>query len=508
MMKHVKKFRTFIVLLILGLFLTFFIKQKYIEYCGVSPESMKEINIARNLAEGKGFTLSIKDSYITHHPVIHPAAGEKGLLYPLILSVFINKTYKLQWINLILSFLTALMLFYLAKDVFNEKIAWFSYITFLFLPQAGSAASYLWDNTLLLFLLVVAALVFVKMKSFWGDILTGVLLGLTYWTNPWAFLFIPALLPGLLLSRGDFKKSLKTTGLVTLSFFLVSLPLFIWTFIIYKTPISPNIPVYFQVKNFSDYLWQSYNYPLPGIPGFVKSNSQWILSSFGRNIKIQLSFFTAKQILPAFIIAIAGFIFAGKKAYKEFPRRFLPMLSFSVLYFLGACLVWSYIDFIKTPVFSLIFLIPVIFYFLCRIEIRSFPLGLMLAVIVLVLSLNRFIAIHYHVYPAELRRYEFKTQLSYGDVQIDWINDETKKTDRIAAVYPWVMNLKTHRPCGLMPTNLNLDQTHEFVKKFGYNYIVENERAKKGDYLRTLLGDVKIPWLQIILNGLWQVQKN
>ena len=503
-----KKSGQFIFLLIVGLLLTFFIRQGYLRYCGISPESMMEINIARNIAQGKGPLLSIKESYLTSQPVIHPAVGERGILYPLILSLFINNSTGLQWINIIISFITALMFFYLVKSSFDDKIAWLSFITFLFIPQVALAASYLWHTTLILFFVVASGLVFVKTDSKWGHIISGILLGLAFWADPWALFFILGFLPGLLVCRGRFGESLKTGGMVATGFFMTALPLLIWTFVIYKNPFPPNIPVYFQVKSYSEYLWESYNYPLPGIPAFIGSNLTWILSAVRKNFEIQSSFFTVKQILPATVISIAGFFLAGKKAYSLFPRKFLPFLSFSLLFFPASCMVWSYVDFIKTPLFSMIFLIPAIYYLLCKFEIRTFPVGLILAVLVMIICLNRFIVIHYHVYPAELQSYNFKTQMSYGDAQTALINSDTAEGEKIAAVQPWMMNLKTGKPCGLMPTNLTLEQVRELTEKFGYNYIVDNERAEKGIPLRAFLDEADVPWLKTVIGGLWRVQKN
>lgn len=490
----------------MGLFLTFFIKQGYLAYCGVSPESMMEINIARNISQGKGATLSIKESYLTSLPVTHPPAGERGLLYPLILSFFIKKSAGLQWINITLSFITALMLFFLVKSAFDEKTAWLSFITFLFIPQAALAASYLWNTSLLLFFVVAAGLVLVKTSSKTGKAAAGILLGMAFWTDPWALFFILAFLPGLLLSEEKFTESLKSAGVVTAGFFLTALPLFIWTFVIYKNPFPPNIPVFFQVKNYSEYLWESYNYKLPGIPAFVSSNFNWIISTIGKNMQMQSSFFTVKQLLPATVISIAGLFLAGKNAYTSFPRKFLPLVSFSLLFFLAACMVWSQTDFIRPPLFAMIFILPAVYYLLTKFEIRTFPIGLLLAVLVMIFFLNRFIGIHYHVYPAELQSYDFKVQMSYGDVQIDWLNTNSADGQKIAAIHPWVMNLKTGKPCGLMPTNLTVEQVRDFTTKFGYNYIVENERAEKGIALSGLLDNTDVPWLKIILQGLWQVQ--
>lgn len=504
---YLKKNRQFIFLLIVGLFLTFFIKQGYLTYCGISPESMMEINIARHITEGKGPLLSIKESYLTSLPVIHPAAGERGILYPLLLSPFIKKSAGLQWINLTISFITALMFFFLVKSAFDDKIAWLSFITFLFIPQVALAASYLWNTTLILFFLVAAGLVFVKTNSIRGKFITGVLTGLAFWTDPWALFFILGLLPGLLLSEDRTKESLKTTGMVAAGLLLTALPLLIWTAVIYKNPFPPNISAYFQVKSYSEYLWESYNYTLPGIPAFITSNFSWILSAAGNNMKIQSSFFTVPQVLPAIIIAIAGFFLAGKNAYAAFPKKFLPLLSFSLLFFPASCLVWSHTDFIKIPIFSMIFILPAVYYFLSKFEIRTFPVGLLLAALVMIIFLNRFIAVHYHVYPAELQSYDIKVQMSYGDDQTDWMNTNTAKGEKIAAIHPWVMNLKTGRPCGLMPLNLTVEQLREFTEKFGYNYIAENERTDRGIPLRSLLDNAQVPWLKIILGGVWRVQQ-
>jgi len=501
-----QRIKHFLVLFFVGLFLSFFIKQPYLQYCAVSPESIMEVNVARNLAAGKGFTLSIKDAYYIDGPVIHSAIGERGIILPFLLKPFINKTNHLQWINLIISFITAILFFYMARLAFDEKIAWFSFITFIFFPRINVAASYLWNSTLLLFFMVLAGLIFLAVRKWWGELITGTLVGLAFWAEPWAIFFILALLPGILLSGKSIKEGAQKAAVIFAGFLLPAIPMLLWIQDVNGSPVPPGIPAYFQVKDYSAYIWESYNYPMPGIFGFIAANTQWILHSIWKNILKYGRFFIHRQCSPVLILGLSGLIFAGKKAFREFPRRFIPMPVFSVLYFLGTCMVWSYADFNKASLFSLIFLIPVAYYFLCRIEIRKFPLGLVLASLILVFSLNNYISVNYMELRYELHNYNLSRQLNIKDEQLFIIKESTNEDEKIAAIYPWLVNLQSRRPCGILPTNLTKGQLREFIIKFGYNYIADNERGARGENLRKMIERENIPWLYEMIYGFWRVQ--
>ncbi len=60
----------------------------YLQQANLSPDATDYINIARNLARGRGLVHSIKWHFFTADPATHSAIGERPLLYPLLLAPF------------------------------------------------------------------------------------------------------------------------------------------------------------------------------------------------------------------------------------------------------------------------------------------------------------------------------------------------------------------------------------------------------------------------------------
>lgn len=509
-MKVYNKIKYFLLLLIVGAFLSYFVRQSYLKYCAVSPESLMEINIARNIANGKGFTLSIKETYDLDTPVVHSAAGERGLLYPLIISSFINKTLNIHWINIFLSLLSAILFFYLIKNVLNRQSAWLSFITLIFFPFTNMSASYLWNYTLIFFFLILSCLVFSAWESKYSKIVAGGILGLCFWSDPWAIFYILAFIPGLLLSGKNFRESAKTTGLFVLGFFIVSLPLLIWIFSIYKTPCPPRIPAYFQVKDYSVYLWKSFGYKLPGIAPFITGNKAWVLSAIWDNIKTYALYIGSRKValipLIGLVISLPTLFFFKNKGNPRFPRKYAPFLSFSLCYFIGTCLFWSSRDFIKPLIFSPIFIIPLVYYFLCRVQVKKFPVGLLVAVLLMILTLNDYIALNYKNVRFKLAMDNYKRITAVRDDTTEWINSNAKENENVVAIYPWIVNFQTGQPAGILPDNLTSEKLCELLQKFNYNYIMVNDAGEKGESVNNIIENDILSWLVVVKPGLWRIQ--
>ncbi|MCD4782589.1 MAG: hypothetical protein K8T10_02030 [Candidatus Eremiobacteraeota bacterium] len=509
-MKVNNKIKYFLLLLIVGVFLSYFVRQPYLKYCAVSPESLVEINIARNIADGKGFTLSIKETYDLDTPVVHSAAGERGLLYPLIISSFINKTMNIHWINIFLSLLSAILFFYLIKNTLNLQAAWLSFITLIFFPLTNMAASYLWNYTLIIFFLILSCLVLSVWKSKYSKIIAGGILSICFWSDPWALFYIFAFIPGLLLSEKNIRESIKTTGLFMLGFLIVSFPLLLWIFSIYNTPFPPRMPAYFQVKDYSIYLWKSFGYKLPGTIAFIAGNKAWVMSAIWDNIKTYSSHIASRKnaLIPllGLLISLPTLFFFRNEDNPRFPRKYAPLLSFSLCYFIGTCLFWSSRDFIKPLIFFPIFVIPLVYYFLCRVQVKKFPVGLLAAVLLMIFTLNNYIALNYNNVSIKLAADDYKRISAVRDDTTEWINSNAKENENVAAVYPWIVNFQTRQPAGILPDNLTSEKLSELLQKFNYNYIMINDSGEKAESINNIIENDIISWLVLAKPGLWRIQ--
>lgn len=500
------RLKLFMAVLITALVLSFFVRLPYLKYCAASPESLLDYSIGKNLAEKAGFKLFIRETYETDGPVVQVPSGYRGVIYPLALSFQLKKTDKLQWFNIILSIINAIMFFYLVKIYFDRRVAWLSFLTFLFLPGLNLAASFMWNITLVVFSILIFGLIYGAGENNSRLLAaSGAALGFGYWCEPWFIFYLPAFLPGLLLSGKNLRDSIKLALTVLAGFTASSLPLFIWIFSIHKAIIPPQIMSYFKVLSQSAYVYDGYGKNLPGVIQFISTGISHIGREISRSFQMYFHGLVTLRTGFVFLFALPGLLLAGKKAYVEFPRRYLPLLSFSLLYFLGSCLFWSNRDFLKTPLYLLLFVIPVLFYFLCRIEFRQFPAGFIAAILLMIFALNSYLEVNHSSLRLEIGGCDLSRLKSQPDPQSEWINKHTDPNDRVAALFPWTVNLRTGRPCGMMPNDIKPEQLREFAEKFHYNYFISNDLGNRGEKFRKNVEDANIPWLSPEEEDLWRV---
>jgi 4-amino-4-deoxy-L-arabinose transferase-like glycosyltransferase len=185
--------------------------------------------IARSIAQGEGFS----NPYGDH---TGPSAWEPPL-YPYFMAgvfkVFGVYSYASAWVlltfNSLLSALTCIPIYLIAKRQFDDRIALWSAQTWALLPWFWYwSVHWLWDTTftpLILSLIFLVALELQEWRGMRGWILFGVLWGIGALANPAMLAFLPFC--GLWIWRQRFKHSLPSFGGVALSsliFFAVLSP--------------------------------------------------------------------------------------------------------------------------------------------------------------------------------------------------------------------------------------------------------------------------------------------
>ncbi|MCE1247541.1 MAG: glycosyltransferase family 39 protein [Firmicutes bacterium] len=495
------------IVIIAGLLISYFVRQPYLMFCGISPDSVLEMNIADNINNGSGAVLSIKTTYENDLPAIHKAFGEKGIVYPAALSYFIKKGWDLQWLNIILSFLCALILFFAVKNILDERTAWFSYILILFMPKLNLAASHVWNYTTILLFVVLVFLIFSIKNRFIAFPLAGLAAGSIIWADPWGIFLPLAFLPGVLFSSRNVKESLTNTLMFVFTGALAMAPPLFMLKSIQGHYLPSAILPYFQVQEYSSFLWNSYGFKFPGLSNFVFINKTLVKSRIAENLKIYSSFIASRQGLYLILPGVIPILFTLKSAYREFPARWMPALSFSLLSFAGSCILWSDRDFVKLPVYVFIGIIPAIIHLLSKIEIRKFPAGLMTASLLVLLTLNVYLTANIYMNRQIIESHNLRTLRQTKDQYSGWITAQGAKDSIYAASNPWIIYLQCKVPCGLMPSNINKDNIQEFQQKFGYNYFIANDQGENSAKMNDLLGNSDIDWIVELIPGLWRVQK-
>jgi hypothetical protein len=208
-------------------------------------------NIASSLAEG----------------VIPSGFGYQGMGYPAFLSIFYrifgsNDIIIAKVLNVILSTLTLLFIFFILKRIFQNKlIIGIIFFIIALLPNHIAYTSVVGTEVLTNFLFALLIWIQVStLKNKYKYPLLGVLIGLATLTKPF-FLAYPILLMVIeWLNKKDFKQTILL-GMVT--FILLQVTISPWTIYNYKrygelVPVSSNGGVVLYINNNEDNKWGTY----------------------------------------------------------------------------------------------------------------------------------------------------------------------------------------------------------------------------------------------------------
>lgn len=209
--------------------------------------------IARSIAQGEGFS----NPYGGH---TGPTAWEPPL-YPYFMAgvfkLFGIYSYASAWVlltfNSLLSALTCIPIYLIARRQFDDRIALWSARVWALLPWFWYwSVHWLWDTTftpLVLSLIFLVALELQEWRGLRGWILFGVLWGIGALANPSMLAFLPFC--GLWIWRQRFKRGLPSFGGVALSsliFFAVLSPWLIRNYEVFGRFVLVRDDFWFQVR--------------------------------------------------------------------------------------------------------------------------------------------------------------------------------------------------------------------------------------------------------------------
>lgn len=501
-----KRLRFIIFPILAGLLLGYFVRQPYLGNYALSPESVIDISTAINMAEHKGMTLSLKWIYFPETPLVRPSVGERGVIYPYLISRVMDRTYRLELINIIASFAAGLLFFALVRKAFDDRVAWLSYIWFIFHPLINQSAAYITNFVLLLLLAVLTGWILISYEDRAGTVIAGGVMGFSFWVEPWAIFSFLAFLPGMIIGARLVKSGFARASAFTLGFLLTSAPLMYLIYSIHGTPIPIHIPTFFRVRDHVEFMFRSYGASPPGVIEFVAANIPFILGRVASNLKtyLHVSFFLNGSW--PILFCLPALFAAGRKAYQDFPSRFLPLISYSVFFLLGAGLVWSRLTTGGSPVIISLFIVPALFYFLCRVKAGDFPAGFLAAVLVITLTVSGFTTQNHGPIAENIKRFGIDIYQLPERYNEKWLASHKDEEMRIAAVHPWKIFMISNKECGILPVNLPPEKLREFCEKFGYNYLINNDLDELSAELLKNMGGKPPPWLERIEHNIWKVK--
>lgn len=306
-----------------------------------SPDSVDYLNIARNLAEGRGFTHSIKWHFFTDFPVWNSAYGERPPLFPLAAALIWKLGGRLTAIclfNLLCSLGSLVALFFLARTILSHlHAAGLAVLLVALNPSVARAAVYPWTEALFLLLQTAALGLAVlglqeeekktdgKLAGLWEGV--GLLTALAYLARPSAVALAGALLVILVVRR-------QWKGLRRFLWPL-ALILVVWFGLVWQAKGSPFYSVqshHFRVQTITDGMRGGWSRDIPSAGEFIRNhpvhryiaNNLW---EYGRE------FFGRHWM---------GFVALGLFGLVRPPRRGWALLGLCGLFhFLLIGLTWS-----------------------------------------------------------------------------------------------------------------------------------------------------------------------
>lgn len=200
----------------------------------LDPDAAQYDAIAVNISAGQGFSLA-------HSAPFLPTMLREPL-YPYLLSIIYSLFgHDYLWVKIFQGLLfscTCFLTYYLARDVFGEKVAKLSSLLLAFCLTLANFCSYLLSELVtafLLSLLVFSLVLAARKKKNSYFFIGGVILGLVSLSKTAMLLFLVIVAVGLFLlakyNKFSLKKTLASLVVFTLAFFMTILP---WVYRNYK----------------------------------------------------------------------------------------------------------------------------------------------------------------------------------------------------------------------------------------------------------------------------------
>jgi len=413
-----------------------------------SPDALEYINVAKNLATGKGFITTIKIHHFDDGPIIRSALGTKPPLFSLFIAPFYKlwpNLYFIQLINLILGAAAAVFFYILCRQYLSVK--WSLVAAFLL----NYNPDFLINNRLILteplFLCCsFLALIFANQSHSKQLFLSALFAVLAFLTRVEGISIAITISLNLL-----FKKERSQWRFFSSLFFLCLFPYLLLNYLTNKSFLTNVGNFHFLTLNFLETVFNQYGQPIPSLNNFVLTNWLNIL----KNI-LNTSLMLLKTLLKPSAIGLLIIPIITTKPTK----KIMPFLLIILINFLIICFTWGLI----VDPSRYLLLIDSMLILLAILRITKFK------------KIVRFIfigttLIFYFIFDGH-RLYWARTQFdpSWNGEDINkiilLINEQTKPNDVIAAPNPGLINIKTDRPAVVLPNNLNFKLINQFIHNY------------------------------------------
>lgn len=437
-----------------------------------TDDAIQYINVARNLAAGKGFIQNTKADYATSDPVITSSFHGRTSLFSLFLAgiLFIGgNEYTMQLFCFSISIINSCLIYILCRRWVSPK---WSLVAGLL---AALNPNLLINNRLILteplfttFILLSFITIYFMKENYAKYCVTGVLISFAYLTRAEGIFLLPLF---IITSIKSPKRIIKTV-LIIFCFSIVSAPYWYGNYINYGNPFYSIHKRLYAVRDYNEYVnGNGYGVTFPTPLNFISNNFSWVVNKeilvFRDNINSLINF----DFFGPFAIFLL-LVFAAT-TWKKFANFYLYAFIIVLVYTSA----WSAL-FERSRHFTATFLLLLIplAYSLEKLAKKSKRVAVIVLVCVLipylVLDIHRIIfARTIDTLPADrwgpiIRNKEFS-----------WIEKNTKKSDIISSTNPEMIYLFTDRAGIITPNALNKNNYYSYIKQYHVKYFfVDNSK--------------------------------
>ena len=334
----------------------------YLRQGNLSPDAADYMNIARNIARGRGPIHSIKWHFFTAHPAIHSAIGERPLLYPLLLVPFCRGDYPARACQYVTLLMTVAAL--------GLAAAWARHLGFTWRPVAigtvllafnpGLAMNSVYPLTEPLYLVWLFGLLLIVGRdndSPRAARVAGLLTALAYLTRPSA----AAIAIGLSLWY-VYRRAFPALANYLLTLALLLIP---WWAIVWAVRGNPFYSVqgfHLLVSDIRDGMAAGYGVVFPRPLEFLSAHAPTVLSKAGAHTIA----YVEQLFGPIYLSLLSVFVFLRLARRRSENRTAAtssdgPCYAIALCHFALLAMTWATFDYIRfmAPCFAL-FVVPAV----------------------------------------------------------------------------------------------------------------------------------------------------
>ncbi len=429
-----------------------------------TPDAVEFIDVARNIVSGHGLMQTIKWNFFESYPVVTSAFHGKPFFASVIFSLILrlqNDPYLLQLFLLILGAVNVVLFYFLARKFLSNKMSFVASLFFALNPDILITNRMVLSDVLFYFFVLLSFLLFFAKDNLKKYFFLGIVTALSYLTRAeGSFLFVVFLLTFIFQ-----KKKISQIFIFAGFFVLTALPYFWGNAIANGSPFFNYNTYHFKVFHFSDSMLTGYGRIYPTTLSFIHNNFWWIVNVVWQAITTNVkSLFGLTFFGPLILLAVF---------YKNFPRKFFPILFFCLAIFLTFSLTWAVFSEPERHL-AIVFILGLIPLFaLVKGKYTRNPFFILLVLSMLVVYLG--FDIHRIVWSRTVEGQTDAWSYQSRKITYDYLINHTALNSIVASTNPWMVTLFATHPSIMLGTNINNKNYCQFISQYKISYLLTSD---------------------------------